>query len=157
MLFLICICPLFISSTFVYFAPFLAIVFTRADLKTTLLWALASGLVIDFLSSQTPVGLYALNYALVVFILYRLKSLFFEESWTGLPILSFCFSFLSSLFYLIFYLFMDHSLKFSPGFFFFHLFITPFSDALYAIFAFSFPLFLLRQFAFYRRLKKRNR
>lgn len=61
------------------FAPFLALVFIRADFITSLWIAALTGLIIDLLSSQMRFGAYSFSYCLTALVVYHQKRHFFVE------------------------------------------------------------------------------
>lgn len=68
-----------------FFAPFLILALYHAK-RTTCCWlALFCGFIMDLFSGETRIGIYALNYTLVIFLIYPLRQFFFEDK-----ILTFC-------------------------------------------------------------------
>lgn len=61
------------------FAPFLAIVYTKRSLLSSLWISALCGLIIDLLSSEMRLGAYAFSYSLVTLVLYQQKRHFFDE------------------------------------------------------------------------------
>jgi rod shape-determining protein MreD len=136
--------PLFFPSLhLLFFAPFLVRSLYQLSLPKCLWWALGCGFMIDLLSSQTRLGTYAINYCLVIVCLYRYRYYFFEDRLSTLPIMTFCFVFLSILiqagiFYAIgkpFFLTWDWTEN--------NLFSIPFQNSIYAGFAFTFPSLII--------------
>ena len=121
------------------FFPFIWISLYEKGLNKALLYAFASGLFIDFLSSATPLGFYALVFSLILLVLSRLKQSFFFEKWLTLPILSALFSFFFTLLtFMILTLFEGH-LKWNFRGLFSDFVFLPAQDALYAFIGFTLP------------------
>lgn len=134
------IIPLLITSTYLlYFAPFIVLAFYRCPLNRALWWALISGLFIDLFSSQTPLGIYALNYCLATFLLHRYKFHFFEDGLSTLPVMTLFFCFLSNLIQAILLCALGKPFYFSWEWVQSDLFLVPLQTALYAILAFTLP------------------
>lgn len=87
-------CPLLYLS---YFAPFLIVLYYQKPFLISLWGSLLCGLIIDLLSSKTPLGFYALNYTLATSLLYHHRQNFFGDSLSTLPVMVFFFASLSSL------------------------------------------------------------
>lgn len=80
-----------------FFAPFLIICMYKESLSTTLCFGLCCGLILDLLSSYPRLGMHALNFCLIILLLYPQKRYFFADSLTTLPIMTFLFTSLSTL------------------------------------------------------------
>lgn len=89
---------LFPSFNLYYLIPFIIISFYQKPLLTCLWYALFCGLIIDIFSGSSRLGFTAMNYTLSVFLLYPQKKHFFSDSITTLPIMTFLFSLLSTVF-----------------------------------------------------------
>lgn len=136
--------PIFLPQlALMFFAPFIVITYYYKD-KISCLWlSLVCGLIIDLLSDNNRLGVYALNYCLTTFILYRQKYHFFEDNLTTFPIMTFLFSCFSSLLQaLLLYLF-GKGIIFSWDWFKLDIILFPFIDSLFAALCFTLPFFLL--------------
>lgn len=126
-----------------YFAPFLIVCFYRCSLIGCLWWALVCGLIVDLFSSESRLGIYAINYCLTTFYLYRYRFLFFEDGFSMLPVMSFGFTCLSTFIQTgIFYL-IGKPFMLSGEWLINDLIVIPLQVAIYAILAFSFPTWML--------------
>ena len=115
-----------------FFIPFLIIqYYTKSFIKC--LWvSLFCGLLLDLLSYNSQFGLCAFSYVLTTWVLYRQKQYFFSHKLSTLPIMTFLFSALLTMWSWVFFFFFYRS-----QFFTFSLFITdgiiyPLFDSLYA-------------------------
>jgi rod shape-determining protein MreD len=134
------IIPIFFPSLYLlYFAPFLILSFYRYSLPHCLWWAFTCGLIIDLLSSQTPLGTYTINYCFTTICLYRYKFLFFEDRLSTLPVMTFCFATLSTLIQAGLIYFIGMSFSLSWQWVLSDLFLNAFQNAVYAGLAFSLP------------------
>lgn len=79
-----------------FFVPFLIITCYKKRLPSCLWIAFACGLILDLLSSQTRLGIHALNFCFTLILLYPQKRNFFADSLTTLPIMTFLFAAISS-------------------------------------------------------------
>ncbi len=122
-----------------YFAPFLIICYKSRPLHRCLAWSLACGSFIDLFSSYTPLGNYSLNYCLTTLCLYRYRFYLFEDRFSTLPILTFCFASLSFLIQIGIFSVTGKASALSWKAMGEHLLWLPFQDALYAISFFTLP------------------
>lgn len=152
--------PLFTSWHLLFFVPFLVKIFYRYSLIGCLCWAVASGLIIDLLSSQTRLGIYAINYCLTTVCLYHYRFYFFEDRPTTLPVMTFCFSALFNLIQSIFFYAIGIPFIISWDWIIHSLFSLPFQNALYAWIAFILPSALVfhiqKRYSLFRRRKRRK-
>lgn len=117
MLVLTLLMPLFASSLpITYFLPFLVIAIYKKPLIPCLWYSLLCGLVLDLFSSHTPLGLFAMNFTLSTWILYRQKQNFFADSMTTLPFMTCFFSILSTFFQVILLSLCEKKLLIYQGF-----------------------------------------
>lgn len=134
---------LFPQLTFFFFAPFLVITYYKKPLITCLWLSLFCGLFIDLLSSQTRLGLHALNYCIVTKILYSRKFLLFEDSISTIPLNTFFFAVLSTLIQVCLLNAFGKDIVISWQWIKSDLFWMSLWNACYAIVAFSIPSFFL--------------
>ncbi len=83
---------LFPSLRLLFFAPYLILFLYKNNLSKSLWMAFCCGLILDLLTTGNRVGLFALNFTLTLLFLYRLKSYFFRDRLSTLPIMTFLFS-----------------------------------------------------------------
>ncbi|MBY0528712.1 MAG: hypothetical protein K2P51_00810 [Rhabdochlamydiaceae bacterium] len=114
------------------FAPFLALLYSRAPFLFSLWISAIAGLCIDLFGSQSRFGLYALNYCLTTFILYKHKRHFFEDKPIALSCFTAIISSLSTLLQLCLSSIFDQAIPFSWKFVSFDLLMMPCIDALFA-------------------------
>lgn len=99
----------------------------------------------DLLSSQQHLGLYALNYCLTLWMIYPQKRNFFEDRLSTLPVMTYLFSFLSTLIHLLLLDSFEKSLSLSWIWVGTDLLLMPLADAFYAFIWFTLPsLFMPR-------------
>jgi len=79
------------------FLPFLLLSLLRLPLPKALWASAAAGFTLDLYTSGTPLGLFALNYALTTLVLFRYKKFFSEETIFPLTLYAIAFSSLSTL------------------------------------------------------------
>jgi len=146
--------PLFFPKVHLfYFVPYLVICLYRYS-RILVLWrACLCGIMIDLLSSGSVFGLTSINYCCVSFFLFGQTRNFFEDKLSTLPLMTFLFSFLSTLFLAFSALFIQRAYSFSWKWAVTDLIGMPIVDALYASLVFSLPfqlVFKLRKLRFYR-------
>lgn len=122
-----------------YFVPYLVTCFYRLPRRAVLWRAYFSGVIIDLLSSSPLFGLTSLNYAVVSWLLYGQTRNFFEDKPSTLPLMTFLFSFLSTIFSAITLLFFRDPITFSGTWIVTDLIGMSLVDALYALLVFSLP------------------
>ncbi len=130
---------IFSSTTLIYFAPFIILTFYRCPFNRCLWWAFLCGLFFDLFSSQTPLGTYALNYCLTVFLIYRSKDHFFQDALSTLPVITFFFTCCSNLIQGFLFYALGLPFFFTWDWVKSDLFLVPLFTALYAILAFTLP------------------
>lgn len=123
-----------------YFLPFLVIAMYKKPLIPCLWYSLLCGLLLDLFSSHTPLGLFAMNFTLSTWILYRQKQNFFADSVMTLPLMTCFFSILSTLFQVILLSLCEKKLLIDQSFQDF--LITPLLNATFSFFYFILPFSL---------------
>ena len=140
------ILPLLFSSLhLVYFAPFLVLALYRCPLNHALWWSLGCGLILDLYSSESRLGTYALNYCLTTFCLYGYKMHFFEDRFSTLPVMSFCYACLSNFIQACLLLAVGNSFHFSWEWLQSEMLSSPMQTSLYSMIGYRGPLSLLAQ------------
>jgi rod shape-determining protein MreD len=124
------------------FSPFLALLYNRFPLLTSLWIASLCGLIVDLLSSEFRLGLHALNYCLTTLLLYRQKRHFVEDKPLALSLFTFLISIASTVVQLLLVSIFDRALPLSGKMLLTDLAIMPLCDALYAFLWFSCPIML---------------
>ena len=125
-----------------YFAPLLVTLFYQRSLAACLWWAVCCGLLVDLLSSDGRLGLYALNYSGTALLLYGQRRNFFADSLSTLPLMTFFFAAISSLFEIILVRLLHTSPLLSSTGAATHLLLMPALDACYAFLLFTLPALL---------------
>lgn len=125
-----------------FFAPFLVIAYYNQTLRSCLWLSLLCGFLIDLLSSQHRLGLFALNYCLTTLFLYQQKKHFFQDNPTTFPLMTFFFSVLSTSIHIALLMFFGKPLFLTSDFFTQDLIRLPLYDAFYAGIAYTFPYLL---------------
>ena len=126
-----------------FFSAFLVIAFYKKTLVKCLWFALICGLIIDLLSTQPRLGIYALGYSLTTILLYSQRRHFFADSLSTLPLMCVFFSILSTVFMIFLNYFMEFNMTLSWGWILTDLLIMPFADGLFAFICFILPPLLL--------------
>lgn len=140
------------------FAPFLALVTMKCPLKKALALSVLAGAMLDLLS-EDPMGLHALNYAIITSLLFKSKKHFSHEQPLHLSLFSALISLLSTILQLILLFLFDRRVPFGGRWIFADLIGMPLIDALYAFVWFAAPLALfekLRRMWVIFWLKKKN-
>lgn len=136
--------PIFLPSLhLIFFAPFLVLCFYRCSLLNCLWWSLSCGFIIDLLSTQTRLGIYATIYCLVTIFLYRYKFYFFEDRLSTLPVMTFGFTCLSTLIQTALFYAIGQPFFLSWEWMITDLIFIPLQNAFYAGFAFILPPWVL--------------
>jgi hypothetical protein len=125
------------------FAPFLAILCTSRPFLSCLWIGALSGLIMDLLGSELPLGLHALTYALTILILFRYHHYFVDKA-IGLVSLTFLFSLLATIIQLGELLLLGLTIPLTFSGIVSDFFFIPLLDALYGFLFFSCPSFLFR-------------
>lgn len=145
--------------TLLAFAPFLAVAILHSERFPPLGWSLLAGVCVDLLS-EDPIGLHALNYTLITWILFRIKKHFSHDQPLHLSLFTGLISSLSTgLQWILLFLF-DRRVPFDGRWIFADLFGMPVIDALYAFVWFAAPLALfekIRRMWVLFWLKRKNR
>jgi rod shape-determining protein MreD len=123
------------------FSPFLALVMMRCELGKALWLSALAGAVVDLLSDD-PIGLHALNYALVAALLFKIKKHFSHDQPFHLSLYTAFVSSLSTALQLLLLFLFDRRVPFDGRWFFADLVGMPVIDALYAFVWFAAPLSL---------------
>lgn len=126
-----------------YFVPYLVICLYQHTRLAVLWRAYFCGIFLDLLSSNPILGLSSLNYSLVSWLLYKQTRNFFDDKLSTLPLMTFLFSFLSTLVSLVLSLFFGHSFSLNWTWVASDLVGMSFVDSLYALLVFSLPLQLI--------------
>jgi rod shape-determining protein MreD len=135
--------PLFPHLRLFFFAPFLIIAAYQKPLPICIWLAFLSGFCIDILSADTHIGIYSFSFCLALFFIYPQKRNFFADSLTTLPIMTFFFSSLSSIFLGVLLYNIEMINIFSWGWALTDLLIMPMADGLYAFCIFILPALLV--------------
>lgn len=140
-------CTLFIPSSFpsaqlLYFTPFLIILYYKKTFLISLWGSLFCGLIIDLLSSESRLGLYAINYMLATTLIYQLRHNFFPDSVITLPVLTLFFAIVSTILEVIIMIVFDHPLTLHGHWIFNNIIILPVLNAIYAFAVFVLPSLL---------------
>lgn len=128
-----------------FFAPFLALMCYKRPLNHCLWYALICGLILDLLSARMRLGVHAVNYCVVTWLLNHLKSRFFEDKIFTLPVMTFWFAILSTLLLVLELKGLGQDLILSWQWVATDLLLFPLADALYALVWFALPAYLLRR------------
>jgi cell shape-determining protein MreD len=136
---------IFPSLNLAFLVPFIVYCYYRTSFASSLWVALGCGLLIDLLSSDGRLGLFALNYTLTTACLYHRQKHFFEESISTLPLMTILFSLLSALIQLPLLFGLESGAPFSFFWVITDLLLMPFADGIYAFFWFSLPILLLNR------------
>lgn len=116
-----------------YFSAFLVLVYYQKSYLSSLWISLACGLILDLLASNIRFGLHALNFTMTTAIVYKQRWNFFADSFSTLPIMTFLFSFTSSVLQaLLLYIFAIH-FPLSFQWILTDIFVLPILDALFAV------------------------
>jgi len=131
-----------------YFIPFLIVLSYQKALIHCLWGALGCGLIMDLLSSEPFFALHALNYSIIIILIHQLRFYFFADSLTTLPLLTFFFSFLTTLLHLVLYYIFGIPFSLNLAWMKTDLVFMPILDALY-----GFTIFILPYFIFGKRVR----
>jgi len=124
------------------FSPFLALLYHRLNLQTSLWIASMCGLAVDLLSSEFRLGVHALTYCLATLFLYKQKRHFFEDKPLSLSLFTLLISVISTILQLLLISIFDRALPLSGKLLITDLVILPSFDAAYAFVCFSCPMML---------------
>jgi rod shape-determining protein MreD len=134
---------LFPSWHLTFFAPFLIFSYYRSSFLSCLWLSLLCGIIIDILSAAPYLGIHAMNYCVVTWILYQQKQNYFEDSLSTLPLLTAFFAVLSTLIQAVLMYLTNSPIDFSWLWVSSDLIKMSLWDALYAFMWFTVPLSLL--------------
>lgn len=135
---------LFPSFGLLAFAPWLAILQLRSSLPKALWLSAFAGALLDLLC-EDPMGIHALNYTLVTFILYPQRRHLSWENPFHVSLLTGFISALSTLFGLVLLFLFDRRAPFDGKWIWIDLIGMPIADAIYALIWFSAPLVLFEK------------
>lgn len=135
---------LFPSLRLLYAVPFLVWLYYSLPLSKALWASFGIGLLLDLLSSSHSFGTFALIYCATTSVVYRLKPRFYAHRWTTLPILTWTFALISTLFQVALFALTGRSGGLSLPWIFTDLLLFPLADALWALVGLSLPLHLLQ-------------
>lgn len=132
--------PIFFPSIrLMFFAPYLIVLFYKQPYHRCLWGAFLCGFIIDLLSSQTRMGLTALNYTVTTVLLYKQRLNFFGDNQSTLPIMTLLFAFISTAFQWALMLMFDKSFDITLNGLAADFAAMPIFDAVYAYIAFILP------------------
>jgi rod shape-determining protein MreD len=135
----LCIPVLFPGWRLMAFAPCLVIIYYQKSYLASLWLSTACGLFLDVLSSHSNLGLYAVSFCLTTAVLYGQQKHFFADSLSTLPLMTFLFSFISTIIQAIMLYVFEAENIFSWAWAATDLLIMPLLDALYAFVCFLLP------------------
>lgn len=124
------------------FSPFLALVYNRTSLISSLWIASICGLVLDLTSAEIRFGTYALNFCITTVFLYSQKKHFFEDKLLSLSLFTALISSVSTIVQLFLSSLFGRGFSLSLKLLFTDLIAMPLVDALYAFLWFSCPIIL---------------
>ncbi len=124
------------------FSPFLAIFFNCSNFQRSLWIASLCGLMIDLLSSEFALGLYALNYCLTTLLLFNQKKHFFDDKPLALSLFTMLISIVSTVVQWVLICIFERGLPLSGKLLLTDLVAMPLIDAAYAYVWFSCPMML---------------
>lgn len=132
--------PLYMPSWHLtFFAPFLVILCYQKGLLVCLWGAAMSGLVIDLLSANTHFGLFAINYAMTMYLIYAQRRHFFADKVSTLPLMTFLFAVFSTIIQIALMYAFEQEIRFSWSWALTDLIYMPMADALYGFVFFILP------------------
>ncbi len=138
--------PIFFSSYKVfYFIPFLIRTFYLKSFEESLWISCLCGILLDLLSSNVRFGLHALSYTVTSALLYSQKRNFFEDNLSTLPVLTYLYSFSTTIFQIVLLMILQKGVALSWEFVKIDLGFLPFQDALYSFICFGIPKLIFGQ------------
>lgn len=140
LLFSLLVPSLFPSARFLFFVPFLITTYYQKSFATCLWLSFLCGFILDILSSSF-IGLHALNYCLATGLLFSQRKHFFSDSLSTLPLMTYFFSFFSTLLEAVLVHTFDTPVSLSLHWFFTDLMIMPLLDGIYAFICFIVPFY----------------
>lgn len=126
-----------------FFAPLIIILYYQKSYSFCLWISLICGLILDILSSFNHLGIFALNFSVTTALLYGYRRNFFADSLTTLPLMTFFFSVIFTIFQSILIYTFEGKLILSWKWFMTDLILLPAGDAVFGFACFIFPHFLL--------------
>jgi len=131
------------SFTIAYLVPCIVVLFYTKSLIACLWGALGCGFILDILSPHAHLGLYASNFTITAALLYRQKQHFFSDKATTLPLMTFFFSLLSTLFHTFFVGMFEEKITVTRNWILFDLLLLPAYDGVFAFSVFILPFLVL--------------
>lgn len=122
----------FPQARFIGFVGFLTLALSRLDLPFAIWTAAFTGLFIDINSPSTPMGFFALNYALTSLIIFRYRRYFSEDKIHIFTLYSVLFSFVSIVFHFLLQSLVELHLKLHIFTVTTDLILMPIFDGVYA-------------------------
>jgi len=132
-----------------YFTPFLVILFYKKPFISCLWGSIGCGLILDLLSPQARLGMNAINFTLTTGILYGQRRHFFSDSMTTLPMMTFFFSLISTVFHVLLISIFDKGIPITKDWIKYDLIMMPALDA-----ALAFCIYILPSFFFGQPIRK---
>lgn len=129
----------FPSARLLFFAPFLIILIYQKSFLACLWNSLLCGFILDLLSSNPLMGLYAVSFCLTTGLMYGQRRNFFSDSLSTLPLMTYFFSCLSTLLQLALLYIFGQLTAISWEWTLTDLIYLPALDALYAFCIFILP------------------
>lgn len=120
-----------------FFAPFLAIVYYQKSYLVSLWASLLCGFILDLLAVNTQMGLHAIGYCLTTALLYKQRRHFFADSISTLPLMTFFFASLSTVWQLVLMYTLRQDIPLYWDWIITDLIYMPALDALYAFCCFN--------------------
>lgn len=146
---------LFPNFVILGFAPFLALIVLTCHFRKCLTLSLIAGAILDLLSND-PMGVHALNYALIPCIFFRYKRFFSYDQPLHLSLFTLFISFTSTLIQLFILFLFDRRIPFTGEWVLGDLVLMPIADAVYALVWFAYPLkFFQKGRVFWLNIKKK--
>ena len=149
--FFITLLAMFVSFSFfsklrvTYFAPFCILIYYEKS-KIASIWAsLICGIFMDAITFNSMFGSFTLNYCCTTFLLYNRKTLFFEDSLSTIPILTYLFSIISTFSQYLFLSYFSKGFEISLKWIYCDLFVMPLTDSIYALLFFTLPLLFIKK------------
>lgn len=121
------------------FSPFIALVVMRCNLVQSIVLSIIAGSCMDLFSND-PMGIHAIEYALIATLAFRFKRHFLHDQPLHLSLFTALISSLSTLLCFLLLFLFDRRVPFSGRWFFATLIGMPVLDALYAFVWFSAPI-----------------
>jgi hypothetical protein len=135
---------LFPSARITFLAPLLAWLYYRLPMQGALWASFGAGLLLDLLSSDYRLGIFALTYTSTTLLLYTQKRHFYAQRWSTLPILTWLFSLVATLIQVTLLAIVDEGLRITWRWAISDLMVYPLLDGLWAFIGFTLPLKLIQ-------------